>query len=138
MSGKIYWHFHFLSRNLLCCTIKKSSQHHNLFRKFNYYYYFMIIIQILFQSYRSRKRFQTFKKNLDSGMVDCLAVTEAVATSSKPKKLPTIIGQTKIDSLLVNIPLKMGMLLLYESFPVKKSHWTKAQWEDFVSITKAS
>ena len=59
-------------------------------------------------------------------MVDYLAVTESVATSSKGKKkkekLPTIIGQTKIDSLLVNILLKMGMLLLHESFPVNKSH----------------
>ena len=83
MSGKIYWHFHSLSRNLLCC--KKSSQHHNFFRKFNYYYYFMIIIQILFQSYRSRKQFET------SGlrMVDYLAVTEAVATSSKAKTRKT-------------------------------------------------
>ena len=53
-------------------------------------------------------------------MVDYLAVTEAVGTSSKAKT--RIIGQTKIDSLLVNIPLKMGMLLLYESFQVKKSH----------------
>ena len=62
------------------------------------------------------------QKESGLGMVDYLAVTEAVATSSKAKtRKITYNHWSNKDSLLVNIPLKMGMMLLCESFPVKKS-----------------
>ena len=87
MSGKIYWHFHFLSRNLLCCTIKKSSQHLNFFRKFNYFFYdyHSNSISVVPQP----ETIPDIQKESGLGMVDYLAVIEAVATSSKEKTRKT-------------------------------------------------
>ena len=71
----------------------------------------------------SVQEFPEFQKESGFEIVDYRAVSEAVKSSPKRaiERKATLIGQTKKDSPLENMPLKMVMVLQHENSRVRKT-----------------